>query len=45
MGGGLVEHHDPWLGEQHPSDGQPLPLPAGEPVAAFPDDRLEAVGQ
>ena len=31
--------------EQQARDGQPLPLAAGEPVAAVADDRVEAVGQ
>ena len=31
--------------EQQPGDGQPLPLAAGEPVAAVAHDRVEPVGQ
>ena len=31
--------------EQQPGDRQPLPLAAGEPVAAVTDDGVEAVGQ
>ncbi len=42
--GGLVEHHDAGPAEQQARDGQPLALPAGEPVAALPHHGVEAVG-
>ena len=45
VGGRLVEDDDPLAGQQQPGDGQPLPFAAGEAVAAFADDRVQAVGQ
>ena len=44
-GGGFVEDDDAGLGEQQPGDGEALAFPAGEAVAALPDDGVEAVGQ
>ena len=45
VGGGLVEDDDRGLLEQQPGDGEPLPLAAGEPVAAVADHGVEAVGE
>ena len=41
----LVEHQDRRIAQDRPRDRQPLLLPAGEPVAALPDDRVVAVRQ
>ena len=43
--GRLVEDDDRRRLEQQPGDREPLPLAAGEPVAAVADDRVDAVGQ
>ena len=43
--GRLVEDDDPRPGEQHPGDGQPLPLAARQPVPALADHRVEPVRQ
>ena len=40
----LVEHDDPGAAKQQARDGQPLPLPAREPVAALADDGVQPVG-
>src|SRR5690606_24549642 len=40
----LVEDDDRRVAEDRAGDGHALPLPAGERVAAFPDDRVVAVG-
>ncbi len=42
-GGRLVQDEDLRVGEEGARDADPLPLPAGEPHAAFPDLRLPAV--
>ncbi len=41
--GGFVEHQDRRVLEQHPGDGDALPLPAGELHAPLADHRLEAL--
>ncbi len=45
MRGRLVQHHHGRRLEQQPRDGQPLLLPARQPVAPVPHDRVEAVWQ
>ena len=45
VGGGLVEDHHGRILEQDPGDGQPLLLPAGQPVAPLADDGVVALGQ
>ena len=45
VGGGLVEHDDGRVLEQHPGDGEALLLAAGQPVAPLADERVVAVGQ
>ena len=45
VGGRLVEDHDRRGLQQQPRDGEPLPLTAGQPVAAVADHGVEAVGQ
>ena len=42
VAGGLVEHDDGRVLQQHPGDGQALLLAAGQPVAALADDRVVA---
>ena len=44
-GGRLVEDDHAGVGQQQPGDGEPLPLAAGEPVAALADDGVEPAGQ
>ena len=43
--GGLVEDQDPRVDQQRPGDADPLPLAAGERLAALADQRIVAVGQ
>ena len=43
--GRLVEHQDRKVGQQRPSDGKALPLPAGEALSVFADLGVEAVRQ
>ena len=45
VGGRLVQDHHPRVGQQQPGDGQPLPLAAGQPVAALPDHGVQPVRQ
>src|SRR6266508_1157546 len=45
VGGGLVQQQDARVLEDHPGDRDPLLLPARQPVATLPDDRVVAVGQ
>ena len=45
VGGRLVEDHDPGSGQEEPGDGEPLPLPARQPVPALADHGVEPVGQ
>lgn len=42
--GGLVQDEDAGVFEDGPGDRDPLFLPAGEPVAAFADEGVVAVG-
>jgi len=39
----LVQHHHRRVGQQQPGDGEPLPLTAGEPVAALPHHGVQPV--
>ena len=41
--GGLVENQDRRIAEQRAGDGDPLPLPAGEPGAALAQHRVVAL--
>ena len=43
MGGGLVEHEHPPVGEQRPRDPEALPLAAGHRAAMLADQGVEAV--
>ena len=43
--GGLVEDQDGRVAEHGPGQGDPLPLAAGEAVAALADDGVVALGQ
>ena len=43
--GRLVEDQDPRVDQQGPGDRDPLPLAAGERLAALADERVVAVGQ
>ena len=42
--GRLVEHDDPGSAQQQAGDGQPLPLPTREPVAALAHHGVQPVG-
>ena len=42
VGGGLIEHHDGWVGQQHAGEGELLD--AGV-IEVMTEDRVEAVGQ
>ena len=44
-GSGLVEDQDAGIDQQRPGDADPLPLAAGERLAALADQRIVAVGQ
>ena len=45
MGGRLIQDDHARVGQQQPGDGQPLPLAAGQPIAALPDHGVEPVRQ
>ena len=45
MLGGLVEDDDREVGQQHPGQGEPLPLAAGQPGAVLADRGVQARGQ
>jgi hypothetical protein len=45
VGGGLVEDHDPRLGQQEAGNREALALAAGEAVATLPHHRVETVGE
>ena len=45
VGGGLVEHQDPGLGQEGPGQGDELALARRQRLAALVDDGVEAVGQ
>ena len=45
VGGGLVQDDDGRVLHHGPSDGQPLPLTAGEGAAGLADDGVIALGQ
>jgi hypothetical protein len=44
VGRGLVEHQDPWVGEEGAGQGDELSLPGREGLAAFVDHGGEALG-
>src|SRR5690606_11064439 len=45
MGGRLVQDHDARVLQEQAGDGQPLLLPAGQPIAVVPDHGLQTLGK